>query len=155
MRIVGSRVMVNGAAVASDPKTAAGRRQVPLDAQLAAVLRAHRRRQLEERMAAGPAWQETGYVFTYQDGRPLHPEHFSTAFERHVGAAGLRLIPLHGTRHTAATLALRAGVPTEAVSRWLGHASVSITQDIYQDEVPQLMEQAGEAVTALLGRHHG
>jgi integrase len=95
-------------------------------------MRAHRRRQLEERMAWGEAWSDRGYVFAREDGRPLQPEYLSTVFERHVRRAGLRMIRLHDTRHTCASLALQAGEKTEVVSRWLGHASVSITQDIYQ-----------------------
>lgn len=38
----------------------------------------------------------------------------------------------HDLRHTYATLALRRGVPIEIVSRNLGHASISITWDIYR-----------------------
>ena len=70
-----------------------------------------------------------------------------------VRRSGLRSIRLHDTRHTAATLALRAGIPTEVVSRWLGHSSVSITQDLYQHEIPQLLEEAGELLSNLIDRH--
>lgn len=139
-----TRVLVEAKAESSAPKTGAGRRTIPLSPRLVATVRAHRRRQLEERMAWGEAWEETGYVFTRQDGRPLYPEYFSTAFERHVRKLGARRIRLHDTRHTCASLALQAGEKTEVVSRWLGHASVSITQDIYQHVIPSMIEEAGE-----------
>ncbi len=38
---------------------------------------------------------------------------------------------LHGLRHTYASLLVAKGVPMEAVSYVLGHASISITQDVY------------------------
>jgi hypothetical protein len=38
-----------------------------------AALKNHRRRQLEERMAIGEAWQESGLVFTTPIGTPLDP----------------------------------------------------------------------------------
>uniref|UniRef100_UPI00403F6B27 tyrosine-type recombinase/integrase n=1 Tax=Deinococcus sp. VB142 TaxID=3112952 RepID=UPI00403F6B27 len=38
----------------------------------------------------------------------------------------------HDLRHTYATLALRSGIPIEVVSRNLGHATTSITLDIYR-----------------------
>ncbi len=48
-----------------------------------------------------------------------------------VGSALPDISP-HDLRHTYATLALRRGVPIEVVSRNLGHASISITWDIYR-----------------------
>jgi Phage integrase family len=78
--------------------------------------------------------------------------YFSSAFERHTLRLGLPQIRLHDARHTAATTALRAGVRTEIVSRWLGHHSSHFTADVYQHEVPSLMEEAGERVTALILR---
>lgn len=41
-----------------------------------------------------------------------------------------RLVP-YSTRHTFATINLSAGVDLQAVSRWLGHASVKMTLDHY------------------------
>ncbi|MET7419138.1 type II toxin-antitoxin system prevent-host-death family antitoxin [Dactylosporangium sp. NPDC005555] len=55
------------------PKNAASRRVVALDRHTVQALREHARRQRLERLAAGRAWQDTGYVFTRVDGRPLHP----------------------------------------------------------------------------------
>lgn len=146
-------VLVDGKPVSSTPKTAAGRRSVPLDPSLVGVLRAHRRRQLEERLAWGESWQDTGYVFTREDGTPVHPETFSTAFECHQRRAGVRLIRLHDCRHTCATLSLEEGIPTEVVSKWLGHSSVAITQDIYQHVTPGMLEDAGERLSAAINRH--
>ena len=111
------RVLVNAKVESSAPKTSAGRRTVPFSPRLVATLRTHRRHQLEERVAWGGAWSDSGYVFTREDGSPLHPEHLSTAFEGHVRRSGLRMIRLHDTRHTYATLALQAGEKTEVVSR--------------------------------------
>ena len=145
-----TRVLVDGKPESSTPKTSAGRRTVPLSPLLVSALRSHRRRQLEERIACGAAWMDSGYVFTREDGRPLHPESISTAFERHVLRLGARMIRLHDTRHTCASLALQAGEKTEVVSRWLGHATVSITQDIYQHVIPSMIEEAGERLDEII-----
>jgi len=37
----------------------------------------------------------------------------------------------HASRHTAASLLLDRGVPLEVVSAILGHASLSVTADVY------------------------
>jgi integrase len=150
LSIVHTRVMVDGRVVESEPKTSAGRCTVPLGARLVATLRAHRRQQLEDRLAWGEVWQDSGYVFTREDGAPLHPEHLNGAFETHVRRSGLPPIRLHDTRHTCATLALQAGEKTEVVSRWLGHSSVAITQDLYQHAIPSMIEEAGERLDEIV-----
>jgi integrase len=101
-------------------------------------------------LAWGEAWLDSGHVFTREDGSPLHPEYLSTVFETHTRRAGLRRIRLHDTRHTRATLALQAGEKTEVVSRWLRHASVSITQDIYQHVLPSMIAETGERLDEIV-----
>ena len=60
----------------SEPKTARGRRTVPLAPATVNVLRKHRVRQLEERMQA-PVWRETGLVFVTEVGGALEPRNVS------------------------------------------------------------------------------
>jgi integrase len=135
----------------AQPKTERSRREVALDADTVATLREHRKRQLEERLAAGEVWQsDAELVFTDAIGGPIHPQAFSEAFERHVTAAGLRRIPLHGLRHTHATLALQAGVHPKVVSDRLGHFSAAFTLDVYSDSIPALQEGAAATVAALV-----
>jgi integrase len=71
-------------------------------------------------------------------------------FDAHVSRAEVRRISFHGMRHTAATLGLAAGIPTEYVSKWLGHSSVTITQDLYQHVTPSLSEDDAARMTALV-----
>lgn len=136
--------------VVSEPKTARGRRSVSIDPTTAAVLVAHRKRQLEERLAWGPAWQESGYVFTTEDGRVLHPQRVTQVFKRLASEAGLPPIRLHGLRHTAATLALTAGIHPKVVSERLGHATVGITLDTYSHVGEGLQEEAAARVAGLI-----
>lgn len=84
----------------STPKTDHGRRSVALDSGTVRVLREWRRRQLEERLAWGPAWTDTGRVFSREDGADLHPERVSERFDRLVQGSGLPRLTVHGLRHT-------------------------------------------------------
>jgi len=133
------------------PKTERSRRAVALDPGSVAALRAHRSRQLEERLAAGDVWTNAhDLVFVREDGSPLHPQGFSEAFKRHAAAAGLPRIPLHGLRHTHATLALQAGVHPKVVADRLGHYSAAFTLDVYSESIPALQESAASLVAALV-----
>jgi integrase len=144
------RVVVNYDVVVSEPKTAKGRRSLALDPATVAALREHRTRQVEQRLAVGPRWQDSGLVFTWPDGRAIHPQRFSNWFEQHTRAAGLPRIRLHDVRHSYATAALAAGVPAKVVSERLGHATIAITLDVYSHVIPGMDAQAANAVASLI-----
>jgi integrase len=145
-----SLVTVGHQVVVSEPKTAKGRRSVALDPTTVAAIKAWGKRQTAARLAWGPAWTDSGLVFTREDGRPLHPREVTRAFTRHVLAAELPMIRLHDLRHTHATLALAAGVHPKIVQERLGHANIAITLDTYSHAVPALEEQAARTVAALV-----
>ena len=68
-----ARVAVRGQVLISEPKTGAGRRQVPLDDAVVAILRRHRTAQARERLAAGDAYEDAGWLFADQLGRRITP----------------------------------------------------------------------------------
>ncbi len=148
LRVVESVTPVAGKLVYTAPKTRKGSRTVGLDEHTVAVLRAHRVRQAELQLAAGPAWEVTGRVFTRADGSPLHPETLSNRFVARQRQLGLPRLTSHGLRHTWATLALEKGIHTKVVSERLGHATSAVTLDIYSKVRPRLDAEAAAAVAA-------
>jgi integrase len=134
------------------PKTDSGERSISLDAATVEVLRRWRLRQDAERSATHGAWQDSGLVFTHEDGSQLHPDYVSDAFQRISNEAGLPPIRLHDLRHTAASLALQAGVPMKVVSEQLGHSSLAITADTYTSVLPAVAQAAAEAVAGVVPR---
>ena len=115
-------------------------------------MRAWRKVQLTERIAWGPAWAETGFAFTREDGSAYHPGYVSARFERIAYEAGLPPIRTHDLRHGAATIALAAGADITAVSRMLRHSSIRITADIYAEVLPELAADVAAKVAALVPR---
>ncbi|ANZ27239.1 integrase [Rhodococcus sp. WB1] len=86
-------------------------------------------------------------VFPGKDGgymrRPVsHSGWFQLAVER----AGIERITPHDLRHTAASLAVSAGVNVKALQRMLGHASAAMTLDTYSD----LFDEDLDAVAVVL-----
>jgi integrase len=59
-------------------------------------------------------------------------------------------IRLHDLRHTHATMALRAGVHPKVVSERLGHATVTITLDLYSHATHTLQTEAAARVSELV-----
>ena len=153
LAVLRAHVLANRQLVVSEPKTAKGRRTVALDEVTVAALQRHRRHQLEERLAAGEGWVDTGLLVTHLDGTAVDPRLFSSWFRQHARDAGLPHIRLHDVRHSYATAALAAGVPTKVVSERLGHASIAITLDTYSHVLPNMQAEAAEQVARLiLGR---
>jgi len=101
--------------------------------------------------------QDDAYVLGRLDGGLRHPERLSREFTRQLASAAHQLgettppaIRLHDLRHTHATLYLRAGVHPKIVSEHLGHATISITLDVYQHAMPTLQREPAAQVAALI-----
>ena len=132
-----------------EPKTRGSRRQIPLDAATVDMLRAHRKRQLQERLAVGPAWEDHDLVFASRRGRFLRRETGRDIMRGLCRKADVPLIRFHDLRHTHATLLLRAGVSPKVVAERLGHTSVKITLDVYSHVLPDMQEAAVRALDGL------
>lgn len=148
--VVQTHVFVGRRVIVSEPKTLKGRRSIALGTSTVSALRQLRRAQLEERMAMGEYWTDSGLVVVNEDGSAVDPRTFSMWFARHARAAGLPPIRLHDLRHSYATAALAAGIPAKIVSERLGHASIAITLDTYSHVLPNMQEQAAEQVAQLI-----
>lgn len=154
LKVVQTLVTVDYAITFSTPKTKKGKRSLDLDERTLAILRSHKKRQLEERMQVGSAYEDLGLVFTKLDGSPLHPDFVSQTFDRAVKRGGLPRIRLHDLRHTYATISLSSGVHPKVVSERLGHATVAFTLDVYSHSVPALQAEAAERIAALIFGDH-
>jgi integrase len=128
---------------ASEPKSAASRRTIAVDADTVRRLRAHRAEQ-QARFGVRE------YVFTDPHGAPVKPSHVTHRFTAAVRASGLPPVRLHDLRHGAATLALAAGVDLKTVQAMLGHSTIVTTADIYTSVLPELQRDAAAAIAALV-----
>jgi integrase len=150
LRVRRGIVSVDGRAEISSPKTEAGARDVAIDPDTVLGLRRQAARQLDDHDKWGDAWQDTDYVFTIENGQPIHPERVTKLFREAVGQAKLPRIRLHDLRHTHATLGLEAGIPVKVISQRLGHSSTRITQDVYQHVLREQQEGAAVQIAALV-----
>ena len=80
-------------------------------------MRAHQATQREERVAAGPVWDENHSVFAHIDGRGIERKSDWRAWNVLLNEAGVREVRLDDGRHTAATLLLSAGLHPRVVMR--------------------------------------
>lgn len=132
-----------------EPKTPRSRRTVNLPDAAARALKAHKVRQLGERLAAGARWHDQGLVFPSTIGTPLEPHRLHVDFKRVLGKAGLPDIRFHDLRHSAASLMLAQGIPLRSIQDILGHSSIGLTANLYAHVGEQLRREAAEAMDAI------
>jgi integrase len=112
-----NRVVVGGhARDKAGGKTKNADQTIAIDRATVAALRAWRGVQDREREFFGSGYHPGDYVFTFQDGRPPHPDTIRQRFDRLSAAAGLSRITFHDLWHSYATGALKAGVSAKVVS---------------------------------------
>ena len=142
-----------------EPKTEKSRRALPLPSLLVAALRVHRSRQLEERLALGSDWQESGYVFVSTIGTPIEPRNINRTFDALIEKANKEIegndklpkIRFHDLRHSCATMLLSQGVPQRTLMEILGHSQISLTMNTYSHVLPEMTRAAIGVMDSILG----
>ncbi|MDP9373215.1 MAG: site-specific integrase [Chloroflexota bacterium] len=132
-----------------EPKTEQSRRTLPLPAVLVAVLRAHRVRQLEERLAMGERWHEQGLVFPSTVGTPLEPRNVTRHYKQLLKRASLPDVRFHDLRHSCATLLVAQGVHPRLVMEYLGHSQISLTMNTYAHVLPEAQREVASLMDTL------
>src|SRR4051794_33398767 len=128
-----------------EPKSHAGRRNVPIPTVLRSVLVEHLR----------SLGRSNGLAFGERADEPFQPKTLANRAGRAWKRAGLQPITLHECRHTFASLMIAASVNAKALSSYMGHASVTITLDRYGHLMPGNEREAAGLLDAFLSRSRG
>jgi integrase len=133
------------------PKTRHGRRSISLPARAVAILRQHRKAQLETRLALGAGrLPSDAFVFGTIEGAPRDPDALTWDFRRVLKRRGLPVVTLHALRHSHASALIASGTDPVTVSRRLGHASPGFTLSTYAHLFDKTDEAAAKAIDAIL-----
>lgn len=142
LRVERTRVYGPGGDTASTPKSGSSRRTVPLGPQTAAMLRSW----IEaNRIAPGDS------LWPGPRGTALCRRTTQNRFNRARDMAGVRPLPFHALRHSAATFMLEDGVHPLVAMEYLGHSSVQVTMSVYSHVTEDVrFDAAGVAERGLL-----
>lgn len=148
IRVCRAAVQVKGKVIFKETKTGRSR-VVPLPPFAVRELKAHKKRQNEQRLLMGNRWQESGLVCTNEDGTPMKPEWLSSDFwyfaHKRYG------VSFHDLRHTHASILLQQGVHAKVVQERLGHTDIGMTLNTYSHLIGGMQETAVEALAILGG----
>lgn len=152
------------------PKTEQSKRTIKLPAEVMELLKTYKKQYNENRLALGDKWHNTDFLFTQENGNPMHPDtltdycnEFSKKYNKIIAKENkgkkekekLKLLPHinpHAFRHTQASLLFFNGTDSTTISKRLGHSKVSTTTDIYSHLMEKADETASETLADLLLR---
>ena len=133
-----------------DTKTEKSRRTLGLPEMAVDALRAHKKRQAGERLAAGAEWSDQDLVFSTRTGAALDAANVRREFR---GVCKAAKIGEHWTprelRHSFVSLMSSSGVPVEEIARIAGHSSSRTTEVVYRRELRPILTTGAEAMDRL------
>ncbi|MGJ6963265.1 tyrosine-type recombinase/integrase [Streptosporangium sp. G11] len=120
-----TRTLADGKIEEKGAKSAAGDRGLPAPPVALAALKAFKKTQTAERLAAGDAYAASGYVLVDELGAPQRTDWLRRrAYElmAKVGVRGKGEVRLYDCRHSCLTFLAGTGVPDVILAAWAGHA---------------------------------
>jgi integrase len=151
IEVVEALQRIGGRVVTTAPKSEQSVRTIALYPDVIARLRQHRAEQAERLLGLGHRVTSGDYVCDRGDGQPIEPNTYTHAASRIAERAGAPGVRLHDLRHGAITVAIKAGVPADVVSRFAGHSSVAFTLQTYTHRNADELAEVATALGTALG----
>ena len=97
-------------------------------------------------------WFNHDLVFPNEIGRPMQLPNVTRRYLKPIldKCNFTKHITLYSLRHTCATLLLMDGKNPKTVSDRLGHASVTLTLDVYSHILPHIQDEATDAMDRIM-----
>ena len=117
-------------------------RAVRLAPETIEMLKKWKTEQLRTKIRHGDIWQDTGFIFTKDDGTPMHPDSITDWLNKFSQAEDLPHIHPHAFRHTVASILLSNGIDAVTTAGELGHADPNTTNAIYAHLIARARAEA-------------
>lgn len=125
-------------------------RTVAISPQVMKCLKKLQYEQKVYKLQVGPMWQERGYCFTGESGKPIHPNSLNGWLNKLSAKYNLPKVHPHKFRHSQASILYANNVDIVTISNRLGHSEVSTTQNIYAHMMKESDKKAQEAIANAL-----
>lgn len=134
------------------PKTSTSGRFIAIPAETIQLLRQYKAWQNEERLRLGEYYDYQGFVFSQDNGKPMHPDSVTSWLSKFSKRHGLPHVNPHAFRHTMASLLYFNHVDSVSISKRLGHSKVSTTTDIYAHVIAAADQQSADILADIFLR---
>lgn len=114
-------------------KTDASYRSYPIPAEIRDKLAKIRDRQENNRILFGNEYQNSDYIFTWDDGHLFSPDYLTKSFKKIIRQDD-RLddtLTLHSLRASCVSILVHQGMDIKDIQEWVGHKDIQTTLNIY------------------------
>jgi integrase len=125
------RVRAGKNVVIKQPKTEKSQRSLYIPDEIFTLLLEIKQKQEKYKKILGKDYDNQGYLYTHDDGKPYRINSVSDQFKRFLEKNNLLRIRLHDLRHTFASILYNEGVDLKSISEALGHSDLGTTNKIY------------------------
>jgi integrase len=133
------------------PKSQKGNREIVLEKPVAKLLSWWLEQIDQEREIAGGLYNDQGYIFAWEDGRPVESGVLSKHFKKLIRRHGFdEKLTFHKLRHSFATALLENGESVKTVQELLGHSTGSTTMDIYSHVTRKMKSRAAATIGGVI-----
>lgn len=159
-----STSIVKGKPITKAPKNETSIRTISVPVHIMKLLKRYHIEYNTYHLTIGSQWEGEDHVFIQWNGSQMYPSTPYFVFKdiinrynkEHDEKEHLPDIPLHGLRHTSATLLISQNVDVRTVSNRLGHAQTSTTMNIYSHSLQKKDVAAADTLADLLhNKKHG
>lgn len=152
LTICRTAVVDNGKVLFSDTtKTATSNRVLPLTSAMRVYLLRVKQVQVDNKELFGVAYEDSGFVCTRPDGKPINPDFVTHHFQRILKANDLPVIRFHDLRHSAVYALRKGGCDAKDIQCWLGHSDVSTTLNVYGHLLNGDLTRLGQIMDSMVG----
>lgn len=123
------------------PKTEESIRWISLPQQTMDLLQAWKDKQDADIKEREKFYQNNGFLFCRDDGQAMHPDTVTDWMDKFAKRHNLPHINPHAFRHTMASMLYFNHADSVSISKRLGHAQVSTTQNIYSHIIEEADKQ--------------
>ena len=100
----------------------------------------------------GKEYQESDYIFTFEDGHLMSPDYATKRFKKIIRrSANLdKRLHLHDLRASCVSILVNRGINFKDVQKWVGHEDIRTTMDIYARTTRRRQFQTGLEMAKVL-----
>lgn len=149
--------------ISKGTKNKTSTRCVSIPLSITELIKKYKKEQTELRLQLGCKWQGNNHIFIQWDGKQMYPDTVTHAFRKLLikhnssdkvkqnSNLELPLIPLHGLRHTNATLLIASNkIDIKTIQNHLGHASSNTTLNIYAHPLAELEKSCANTLESFI-----
>lgn len=127
-------------------KSSSGNRYMPLPAQTMALLRQYKKWYFELRIANGDRWEDTGFMFVQDNGKPMNPTSITSYCRKFGKKYHINHCHPHKFRHSFASTLIFNHMDDVSLARSMGHSRPSTSKNLYG----HVMDRAQERTASII-----